>query len=118
MEKLLERPLSALDAIYTRRSVRSYTSQRIDASTVRALLDAAVQSPTAMLEQPRAFVVVQDPESRPRTVENAQRSQRTNRCLAAIRRAWWSATRRRINTVAALLASAMPSRSRREAHYL
>src|SRR5438552_67969 len=61
MEKLLERPLSALDAIYTRRSVRSYTSQPIDPSTVRALLDAAVQAPTAMLEQPWAFVVVQDP---------------------------------------------------------
>jgi nitroreductase len=62
MEKLLERPLSALDAIYTRRSVRSYTSQRVESSTIRALLDAAVQAPTAMLEQPWAFIVVQDPD--------------------------------------------------------
>lgn len=57
----LERPLSALDAIYTRRSVRSYTEKTLDESTVRALLDAAVQAPTAMLEQPWMFVVVQDP---------------------------------------------------------
>lgn len=56
----LERPLTALDAIYTRRSVRSYQAQSLDESTVRALLDAAVQAPTALLEQPWLFVVVQD----------------------------------------------------------
>ena len=56
----LERPLSALDAIYTRRSVRSFTNKTIDEATVCALLDAAVQAPTAMLEQPWLFVVVQD----------------------------------------------------------
>jgi nitroreductase len=55
-----ERPLSALDAIYGRRSVRSYTLETLEPSTVRALLDAAVQAPTAMLEQPWVFVVVQD----------------------------------------------------------
>jgi nitroreductase len=49
-----------LDAIYGRRSVRSYTPQKLEKSTVRALLDAAVQAPTAMLEQPWVYVVVQD----------------------------------------------------------
>jgi nitroreductase len=58
--KTPERPLSALDAIYGRRSVRSYTSFALEKSTVRALLDAAVQAPTAMHEQPWLFVVVQD----------------------------------------------------------
>jgi nitroreductase len=52
--------LSALDAMYVRRSVRSYTSERLDRSTVGALLDAAVQAPTAMHEQPWTFAVVQD----------------------------------------------------------
>lgn len=56
----VERPLSALDAIFGRRSVRAYTSQTLEKSTVRALLDAAVQAPTAMLEQPWVFVVVQN----------------------------------------------------------
>jgi nitroreductase len=53
--------LSALDAIFTRRSVRSYLPRTIDESTVRSLLDAAVQAPTAMHDEPWQFVVVQDP---------------------------------------------------------
>jgi len=52
--------LSALDVIFTRRSVRSYTGEKIDAETVRALLDAAVQAPTAMRAEPWMFVVIQD----------------------------------------------------------
>ena len=56
----LERPLSALDAIYTRRSVRKFTGDRLDDATVRALIDAAVQAPNAQLEQPWLFAVVQD----------------------------------------------------------
>jgi len=58
--KFAERPLSALDVIYGRRSVRAYTPQALERSTVRGLLDAAVQAPTAMHEQPWLFVVVQD----------------------------------------------------------
>jgi nitroreductase len=55
------RPLSALDVIFGRRSVRAYTPQKIDAATIRALLDAAVQAPTALRAEPWAFVVIQDP---------------------------------------------------------
>src|SRR5688572_2456771 len=58
--KIVDRPLSALDVIYGRRSVRAYTSRAMEKSTVRGLLDAAVQAPTAMHEQPWLFVVVQD----------------------------------------------------------
>ena len=36
------RPLSALDAIYMRRSIRSYTGEKLDRATVRGLLDAGV----------------------------------------------------------------------------
>lgn len=60
MHQRLQRPLSALDAIFTRRSVRSYGPQPVDAATIRALLDAAVQAPTALHAEPWAFVVVQD----------------------------------------------------------
>jgi nitroreductase len=52
--------LSALDVIFMRRSVRAYTPERIDEATIRGLLDAAVQAPTAMHEEPWAFVVIQD----------------------------------------------------------
>jgi nitroreductase len=60
MHQRLQRPLSALDAIFTRRSVRAYGPQPIDAATIRALLDAAVQAPTALHAEPWSFVVVQD----------------------------------------------------------
>jgi nitroreductase len=53
--------LSALDVIYSRRSIRTYTSERIPESTVRALLDAAVQAPSAFGAQSSSFVVVQNP---------------------------------------------------------
>ena len=52
--------LSALDAIFTRRSCRAFTGQRVDAATVRSLLDAAVQAPTALHEEPWLFAVIQD----------------------------------------------------------
>jgi nitroreductase len=55
-----KRPLSAFDVIFTRRSIRSYTGETIDADAVRALLDAAVQAPTAMHSEPWLFVVIQD----------------------------------------------------------
>src|SRR5688500_11618095 len=56
-----ERPLSALDVIFTRRSVRAYTGQKLDQATIRALLDAAVRAPTAMHAEPWIFLVIQDP---------------------------------------------------------
>ncbi len=60
MRHTVETPLSALDTIFTRRSVRSYQNRKIDEDTVRALLDAAVQAPTAVKMEPWAFVVVQN----------------------------------------------------------
>ena len=54
--------LSALDVIYSRRSVRAYTAERIPQSTVRALLDAAVQAPSSLGgDDSLSFVVVQHP---------------------------------------------------------
>ena len=70
--KQLERPLSALDVIFSRRSVRAYTGERLDHETVRALLDAAVQAPTAMHAEPWAFVVVQDADALKRYSDTAK----------------------------------------------
>jgi nitroreductase len=55
-----ERPLTALDVIFSRRSIRAYESAPLDEATVRALLSAAVQAPTAMHAEPWSFVVVRD----------------------------------------------------------
>lgn len=54
--------VSPLDLIYKRHAVRSYTQDPVDDDTIRQLLDAAVHAPTAMHEEPWAFVVVQDRE--------------------------------------------------------
>lgn len=48
------------EAIYTRRAVRDFTAAPIDDATIRALIDAAIQAPSAMNEQPASFVVVRD----------------------------------------------------------
>ena len=56
----VEKKLSVLDAIHERRSVRDYSPQRLGQATIRNLLDAAVWAPTAVHEEPWAFVIVQD----------------------------------------------------------
>jgi nitroreductase len=51
---------NTLDTIYRRRAVRSYRADPLDEPTLRKLLEAAVQAPTAVHEEPWAFVVIQD----------------------------------------------------------
>lgn len=51
-----------LKTIYARRSVRAYAPTALDSATIQTLLDAAVHAPTAMHEEPWAFVVVQNHE--------------------------------------------------------
>lgn len=53
-------PLTTLDAIYRRRATRAYTGAPLDRATIVTLVDAAIHAPTAMHEEPWAFVVVQD----------------------------------------------------------
>jgi len=74
MSQLIETPLSALDAIFTRRSVRAFARRTLDDGTVRALLDAAVEAPTAMHMEPWAFVVIQDEEMLKRYSDRAKAS--------------------------------------------
>jgi nitroreductase len=47
-------------AIAGRRSARDYTAQAVDDDTVRRLIDAAVQAPSASNGQPWTFTVVRD----------------------------------------------------------
>lgn len=47
-------------AINTRRSVRNYTNQPVSKEAINALLNAAVQAPSAMNTQPWVFAVIQD----------------------------------------------------------
>lgn len=45
------------EAIYRRRSVRHFTDQEVTSATVMALLDAAIQAPSALNQQPWVFGV-------------------------------------------------------------
>jgi nitroreductase len=57
----LRASMSALDAIYQRRSVRNYARDKVKRDTLRTLLEAAVRAPTAVHEEPWLFAIVQDP---------------------------------------------------------
>ncbi len=48
------------EAIYTRRAVREFTDAPVDQSAIRHLIDAAIQAPSAVNQQPWSFCVVRD----------------------------------------------------------
>ena len=51
--------MELFDAIYGRRAVRDYTDQVVARSTITELIDAAIQSPTALDEQSWVFAVIE-----------------------------------------------------------
>ncbi len=63
---------SVFEAILARRSVRTYAPDELGRETVQTLLEAAVHAPTAMHEQPWAFVVVQDRKALKRLSDRAK----------------------------------------------
>jgi nitroreductase len=48
------------EAIYSRRATREFTADAVDEGTVRALIDAAVQAPSAVNTQPWSFCVIRN----------------------------------------------------------
>ncbi len=48
------------EAIYTRRAVRDFTAESVDENTLLELIDAAIQAPSAVNQQPWSFCVVRD----------------------------------------------------------
>lgn len=54
--------MDALEAIFTRRSVRSFTQEAIGKDDLHDLLKAGMQAPSARNEQPWHFIVIDDPE--------------------------------------------------------
>ena len=61
-----------MDAIYRRRSVRSYRPLALDRTAIRTLLDAAVRAPTAVHAEPWAFAVIQDTDALKRLSDRAK----------------------------------------------
>lgn len=66
-------PVSLMDAIRGRRSVRAYAPQILARATIDALLDAAVQAPTAIHEEPWSFVILQDVKALKRLSDRAKK---------------------------------------------
>jgi nitroreductase len=60
-----------IQAISTRRSVRSYEQKPLSRDIIQTLIKAANEAPSAMNSQPWRFVVVQDQEFRKRLIETA-----------------------------------------------
>jgi nitroreductase len=54
--------MTALQAIYERRSVRDYTNATVPQPKITELLHAAVQAPSALNQQPWAFAIFQGKE--------------------------------------------------------
>ncbi|HUY04096.1 MAG TPA: nitroreductase family protein [Rhodocyclaceae bacterium] len=65
-------PISVMEAIYQRSSVRSYAPQKLDEATIRTLLDAAVRAPTAIHEEPWQFAIIQDMSALKRISDRAK----------------------------------------------
>ncbi len=61
-----------LHALYARRAVRAFTPEPVPAQVVGELLEAAVQAPTAMHQQPWGFVVIQERKLLERYSERAK----------------------------------------------
>lgn len=64
--------MSIMDAIYKRCSVRSYSPERLDQTTIRTLLAAAVRAPTAVHLEPWTFAILQDTSALKRLSDRAK----------------------------------------------
>jgi nitroreductase len=52
--------METLEAIKTRRSIRKFSTQKIERETIDVLIKAAMQAPSATNEQPWQFIVIDD----------------------------------------------------------
>ncbi len=54
--------MDALEAIFTRRSIRKYKDEEISEDQIKILLSAAMNAPTAVNQKPWVFIVIDDKE--------------------------------------------------------
>ena len=64
--------MELLQAIDGRRSVREYTGEPVDDTIVRELIEAAMKAPSAINQQPWAFIVVKEPSRLTRMSDQAK----------------------------------------------
>lgn len=78
------KPMDAMTALKTRRSVRSYTDEPVSEEDLQLILEAAMQAPSAMNEQPWELVVIRKPEILQRVSEISQGASYANKAPMAI----------------------------------
>ncbi len=65
--------MQIMDAIYRRRAVRAYKTEPVRDELIEALIEAAIQAPSAMNRQPWRFTVVRDQRLLDRVSRGAKR---------------------------------------------
>ncbi|MGL5742942.1 MAG: nitroreductase family protein [Legionella sp.] len=64
--------MDVMDALYNRRAVRDYLPKKVDHEIIHQLLNAAVHAPSALHEESRGFVVIQNKSLLDRISESAK----------------------------------------------
>lgn len=64
--------IDVMDAIYNRHAVRDYMAKKVEPTIINKLLDAAIHAPTALHEEARRFVVIQDKKLLDRLSDSAK----------------------------------------------
>lgn len=64
--------IDVIDALYNRRAVRHYLPNKVDSEIIHQLLDTAVHAPSALHEESRGFVVIQNKSLLTRISESAK----------------------------------------------
>jgi nitroreductase len=57
-----EQDMDAMEALFSRRSIRKYTAKTIEEDVLREILEAAMSAPSAGNQQPWHFVIINDRE--------------------------------------------------------
>lgn len=64
--------IDVIEALYNRRAVRNYLPKKVEPEIIHQLLDAAVHAPSALHEESRGFVIIQNKSLLDRISESAK----------------------------------------------
>lgn len=68
----IKTPIDVMDAIYNRHATRNFLPETVDSDTIKQLLDAAIHAPSALHEESRGFVIIQNKNMLDRISESAK----------------------------------------------
>lgn len=68
----IKTPIDVMDAIYNRHATRNFLPEQVDSDIIKQLLDAAIHAPSALHEESRGFVIIQNKNLLDRISESAK----------------------------------------------